>query len=132
MKMNKISQCTMDSVPLIIGGKKAKPQEFPHMVCVHVPLPVSFLKLQFISFPFYLQVAIGYGENIESLLWLCGGSLISENFVLSAAHCSKSGNRYKQTNKQTTHFLSSDNNSNGKTKSFSEVSPRLSKWESQI
>ncbi|XP_044258345.1 serine protease snake-like [Tribolium madens] len=53
--------------PGIVGGVEAKPKEFPHMT------------------------AIGFGsaKNIE---WLCGGSLISEKFVLTAAHCITSQN----------------------------------------
>ncbi|XP_071440518.1 venom peptide isomerase heavy chain-like isoform X2 [Hetaerina americana] len=54
--------CAVESVPLIVGGVKAKPAEFPHMA------------------------AIGYGSE-SSPAWLCGGTLISENFVLTAAHC---------------------------------------------
>ncbi|KAK9737522.1 Trypsin [Popillia japonica] len=45
-----------------IGGVDAKPLEFPHMAI------------------------LGYG-NPYDIRWLCGGSLISENFVLTAAHC---------------------------------------------
>uniref|UniRef100_A0A146LZH1 Serine protease snake n=2 Tax=Lygus hesperus TaxID=30085 RepID=A0A146LZH1_LYGHE len=59
--------CGTVAEPLINGGKHAKLREYPHMV------------------------QIGYGSpariptNPDA--WLCGGSLISELFVLSAAHC---------------------------------------------
>ncbi|CRL05180.1 CLUMA_CG018056, isoform A [Clunio marinus] len=49
---------------LIVGGVKAKPGEFPHMA------------------------AIGYPNLNGDLSFKCGGSLISEYFVLTAAHCS--------------------------------------------
>ncbi|CAB3258684.1 unnamed protein product [Arctia plantaginis] len=55
--------CThYDNVPY--GGVNAKGGEFPHMAL------------------------LGYGAERESAQWLCGGSVISERFILSAAHCS--------------------------------------------
>ncbi|KAJ8978396.1 hypothetical protein NQ317_006303 [Molorchus minor] len=57
-------ECPFEKLPLIVGGTSATRQEFPHMAL------------------------IGYqtGEEIE---WACGGTLISENFVLTAGHCLK-------------------------------------------
>ncbi|XP_067012882.2 venom protease [Anabrus simplex] len=64
-KINK-SRCAAIAAgtPLLIGGEKAKPREFPHMAL------------------------IGYGDR-EHISWGCGGSLISESYVLTAAHCTK-------------------------------------------
>lgn len=48
---------------LIVGGVEAKPGEFPHMA------------------------ALGVKDSNGSVKFICGGSLISEKFVLTAAHC---------------------------------------------
>lgn len=51
------------STGLIIGGQVTKPGEFPHMA------------------------AVGWTNN-SKVDWKCGGSLISEQFILTAGHCS--------------------------------------------
>lgn len=57
-----------DLAELIAGGVKAKVNEFPHMVHIGIHKP---------------------DENETT--YICGGTLISEYFVLTAAHCSRKG-----------------------------------------
>uniref|UniRef100_A0A2A4K236 Peptidase S1 domain-containing protein n=1 Tax=Heliothis virescens TaxID=7102 RepID=A0A2A4K236_HELVI len=61
--MTRSKHCHHDADDLIIGGVNAAQYEFPHMVLV------------------------GYGDRIEDLQYLCGGSIISEKFILTAGHC---------------------------------------------
>lgn len=48
-------------------GVPARPKEFPHMA------------------------ALGYQKSEDPILWQCGGTLISESFVMTAGHCLQSG-----------------------------------------
>ena len=57
-----VSQCDY-ATALIVGGEKTKVGEYPHMA------------------------AIGWRDLDGSLEFVCGGSLISERFVLTVAHC---------------------------------------------
>nr|CAI5841149.1 unnamed protein product [Callosobruchus analis] len=59
--VSKVLECTFEREPLIVGGTDASRREFPHMAQV--------------------------GYRREKTLWYCGGTVIAENFVLTAAHC---------------------------------------------
>ncbi|XP_073963856.1 trypsin-1-like [Choristoneura fumiferana] len=61
--MNRVSNCRQNADGLIVGGKDASQNEFPHMVL------------------------LGFGQSSETAAWQCGGSLLSEKFILTAGHC---------------------------------------------
>ncbi|XP_063907522.1 serine protease snake-like isoform X1 [Zophobas morio] len=57
------NECGHQVTKLIVGGEAAGRKEFPHMA------------------------AIGYDSPGEGIKWLCGGTILSERYVLTAAHC---------------------------------------------
>jgi secreted trypsin-like serine protease len=59
----KRNECGHKVSPLIVGGEMANIREFPHMT------------------------AIGYKNNSDKVRWLCGGTILSEQYILTAAHC---------------------------------------------
>lgn len=65
-----VSFCANNSEKLIVGGIEADPTEFPHMA------------------------AIGFDAGSEGIKWQCGGTLVSEIFVLTAAHCTSTRDWY--------------------------------------
>ncbi|XP_023937765.2 serine protease snake [Bicyclus anynana] len=67
-KKARTNQCKHDAKSLVVGGVAAKEDEFPHMALM------------------------GYGSDVDSAQWLCGGSILSERFLLTAGHCTYTRN----------------------------------------
>ncbi|CAB3259412.1 unnamed protein product [Arctia plantaginis] len=61
--VSRASHCHHNADELIVGGNDTNLYEFPHMAM------------------------LGYGDNEQSIAWLCGGSIISNKYILTAAHC---------------------------------------------